>query len=229
MSSFELFVATRYLRAQRKQVMISVITVISIIGVAAGVMALVIALAINNGFRSSLEGSLLGATAHVSILEKETAVGIDNWQQIAEKLSKIPHVTSASPGLYDPSYIVGPVSGSGAVIKGVSVKRNAAVPDTLRYLKAGSLGGLVSAEGELPGVILGSRLADSIGAVVGKTCPTFGAQRGVDSIRPAPEFCAAQSGGNLRIRLLRYRHELGFYGSASGPKSFRAGRRGEQH
>jgi lipoprotein-releasing system permease protein len=168
-SSFELFVATRYLRAQRKQVMISVITVISIIGVAAGVMALVIALAINNGFRSSLEGSLLGATAHVSILEKETAVGIENWQQIAQKLSNIPHVISASPGLYDPSYISGPVTGSGAVIKGVAVRPNATVPDPLRHLKAGSLDGLVSAEGELPGIILGSRLADNIGAVVGKT------------------------------------------------------------
>lgn len=164
---FEIFVATRYLRAQRKQVMISVITVISIIGVAAGVMALVIALAINNGFRSSLEGSLLGATAHVSILEKETAVGIDNWQQIAQKLSKIPHVVSASPGLYDSGYISGPVTGSGAVIKGVSVP-SATVPDTLRHLKAGSLDGLVSQKGEMPGIILGSRLADNIGAVVGK-------------------------------------------------------------
>ena len=148
---FEFFVATRYLRAQRKQVMISVITVISIIGVAAGVMALVIALAINNGFRSSLEGSLLGATAHVSILEKETAVGIDNWQQIAQKLSKIPHVTSASPGLYDSGYINGPVTGSGAVIKGVSVRPNATMPDTLRHLKSGSLDGLISKEWRIAG------------------------------------------------------------------------------
>src|SRR5450631_1529011 len=165
---FEYFIANRYLRAQRKQVMISVITAISVIGVAAGVMALVIALAINNGFRSTLEGSLLGATAHVSILEKERAEGIENWQQIAQKLSTIPHVTSASPGLYDSGYISGPVTGSGAVIKGVSVGGNAAIPDTLRHLKAGTLDGLTSAEGELPGIILGSRLADSIGAVVGK-------------------------------------------------------------
>ena len=167
MTSFELFVATRYLRAQRKQVMISVITVISIIGVTAGVMALVIALAITNGFRSSLEGSLLGATAHVSILEKETAVGIDNWQQISQKLSKIPHVTSASPGLYDSGYINGPVTGSGAVIKGILVP-SASVPDALRHLKSGSLEGLISKTGEMPGIILGSRLADNIGAVVGK-------------------------------------------------------------
>jgi len=111
---------------------------------------------------------LLGATAHVSILEKETAVGIENWQEIARKLSSLPHVTSASPGLYDPSYISGPITGAGAVIKGVSVGGNATVPDTLRHLKAGSLDGLKSADGERPGIILGSRLAENIGAVVGK-------------------------------------------------------------
>ncbi|MBM3776092.1 MAG: ABC transporter permease, partial [Acidobacteria bacterium] len=62
---FELFVAGRYLRARRKEAVISVITAISIMGVAAGVMALVIALAINNGFRGTLQRNLLGAMAHV--------------------------------------------------------------------------------------------------------------------------------------------------------------------
>src|SRR5690349_20442857 len=67
--AFELFVASRYLRAKRKQAVISIITVISVVGVAAGVMALVIALAINTGFRNTLQRNLLGATAHVTILE----------------------------------------------------------------------------------------------------------------------------------------------------------------
>ena len=74
---FEFFVARRYLRAKRKQAVISVITVISVIGVAAGVMALVIALAVNNGFRSTLQRNLLGATAAVSIQEKEPGNGIE--------------------------------------------------------------------------------------------------------------------------------------------------------
>src|SRR5262249_45909583 len=98
---FELFVARRYLSAKRKQVVISVITVISVIGVAAGVGALVIAIAINNGFRSTIERNLLGATAHVTIMEKERGPGIENWEQIAAKLAKLPHVVSAEPGLYD--------------------------------------------------------------------------------------------------------------------------------
>lgn len=202
MTSFELFVASRYLRAQRKQVMISVITAISVIGVAAGVMALVIALAINNGFRSSLEGSLLGATAHVSILEKERAEGIENWQDLAQKLARIPHVTSASPGLYDSGYISGPVTGSGAVIKGVSVGANATIPDTLRHLKAGSLDGLTSAEGEWPGIILGSRLADSIGAVVGKPVQLLVPNGELTPYGPVPKFVRVRVAGTF---------ESGFY------------------
>ena len=76
MSRFEWMVALRYLRAKRKQTVISVITVISILGVAAGVTALIIALAINNGFQSTLQSSLLSATAHVSILERNPEFGI---------------------------------------------------------------------------------------------------------------------------------------------------------
>src|SRR6202035_5386094 len=98
---FELFIPRRYLRAKRKQVVISVITVISVIGVAAGVMALVIALAINNGFRSTLVRNLLGLTAHVRIQEKEIGEGIEGWEQISAQLARLPHVKSAAPALYD--------------------------------------------------------------------------------------------------------------------------------
>ena len=92
LSSFELFIAGRYLRAKRKQAVISVITVISVLGVAAGVMALVIALAVNNGFRVTLQSNLLGATAHVSILEKESSDGIEDWRNLTQKLRALPHV-----------------------------------------------------------------------------------------------------------------------------------------
>src|SRR4051794_10978021 len=119
---FEFFVARRYLRAKRKQVVISVITGISIVGVAAGVMALVIALAINAGFSSTLQKNLLGATGHITILEKEPGEGIAGWEQLAAKLAKLPHVVAATPGLYEPAMVSGPVRSSGAEIKGISVK-----------------------------------------------------------------------------------------------------------
>src|SRR4051794_21970791 len=96
---FEVFVANRYLRAKRKQTEISIITVISILGVAAGVMALIISLAVNNGFRSALQDSFLSATAHVSIRERVSGPGISDWQRLIPALKALPHVKSADPGL----------------------------------------------------------------------------------------------------------------------------------
>src|SRR5712691_6455778 len=159
---FELFIARRYLSAKRKQVVISVITVISVIGVAAGVGALVIALAINNGFRTTLERNLLGATAHVTILEKERGSGIEGWEQIAAKLSKLSHVTSAEPGLYDGAWITGPLDGVGAIVKGVLPEKAAVTNEFLAHLKAGSIRDLITQPGEQPGIILGAKMAERI-------------------------------------------------------------------
>src|SRR5262249_30644508 len=121
---FEYFIARRYLRAKRKQVLISVITLISVIGVAAGVMALVIGMAVTNGFRGTLERNLLGTTSDVMILAKDRE-GISGWEDLAEKLSHLPHVKSAAPGLYDGGLLVGPVDSGIVKIKGISLKPGA--------------------------------------------------------------------------------------------------------
>ncbi len=192
---FELFIARRYLRAKRKQVVISVITFISVAGVAAGVMALVIALAIENGFKATLERNLLGATAHVSILEKEQGEGIENWEQLAQKLAKLPHVVSATPGLYESAYIKGPVQGDGAEIKGVNTAQGTALPDALKHLKAGSIDGLMANEGDLPGIVLGARLAQSIGAVNGKLVNILVPDQELTPYGPRPTYVKARVAG----------------------------------
>ncbi len=166
MASFELTVAGRYLRARRGEKVIPVITVISIAGVAAGVMALVIALAVNNGFRGTLQRSLLGATSHVDIVEKEPGEGIANWKQLSPLLGKLPHVTGVSPAIYDQVFLSGPKAAKGAIVKGIDVKSELATNDLLRKLKAGSVDRLTEDDNGLPGVILGSRLADESGAVL---------------------------------------------------------------
>src|SRR5579871_4700011 len=164
-NTFELFVATRYLRAKRKQTVISVITVISIIGVAAGVMALVIGIAINNGFRTTLQRSLLGATAHVMLLKKDPSQGISNWAELDPKLQRIPHVLSVSPVLYGKVVLYGALGVSqveGGQLKGIPPD---APGDILRHLKEGSFDGLKNTAG-LPGIILGTNLAQKTGALL---------------------------------------------------------------
>lgn len=163
LNRFELFVASRYLRAKRKQAVISVITVISIVGVAAGVMALVIALAINNGFRNTLQRSLLGATAHVTLLAKDPSDGIPNWRELVPKLRRLAHVQSVSPGLYGTVLMTGPMQSAGANLKGVPIDTP---PDVLLHLKEGSFDGLRKTKG-MPGIIMGARLAQSTGMLLG--------------------------------------------------------------
>jgi len=159
---FELFVALRYLRAKRKQAVISIITVISILGVAAGVMALVIALAINNGFRGTLQRNLLGATAHISVLEKEPGYGIEEWPALVEKLRNLPGVTGVAPSFYGPIMLIGGKQSSGGILKGVEPSSAAGQFEILAHLKQGSLQDLNRSSG-LPGIILGSKLAQALG------------------------------------------------------------------
>src|ERR1700686_1133772 len=97
---FELFVAARYLRAKRRQAVIGVITGISILGVAAGVASLIIALAINNGFRQDLQERLLGSPSHVNLMRVEND-GIRDWRALQQKLETLPHVKAAAPAIYE--------------------------------------------------------------------------------------------------------------------------------
>src|SRR5579884_4417169 len=172
MSRFEWMVALRYLRAKRKQ---TVITVISILGVAAGVTALIVALAVNNGFQSTLQASLLSATAHVSIEQRNPDFGIEHWEQLIPKLRRLKHVISASPGLYGQVNLRGPLVGTGAVLKGVLLGRGAPVPDMLRHLKAGSLDDFQNGDGENC-IILGSGLAKQTGVEVNSPVTVIGNQ-----------------------------------------------------
>ncbi len=97
---FELFIATRYLRAKRRQAFIGIITAISIAGVAAGVASLIVALAINNGFRQDLQQRLIGSTSHISLL-RISDDGINNWPSLLDRLSKQPHVVAAAPAIFE--------------------------------------------------------------------------------------------------------------------------------
>ena len=138
---FELFIATRYLRAKRRQAFIGVITGISILGVAAGVASLIVALAINNGFRQDLQARLLGSTAHISLLRVESD-GIRDWRPLLEKLSKRPHVVAAAPAIYEQVLISRGPRARGAVLKGMLPQYERKVSDLLQTVTLGSASAL---------------------------------------------------------------------------------------
>jgi len=182
--TFELFIAGRYLRARRKEAVISVITAISVIGVAAGVMALVIALAVTSGFSKTLQRNLLGAMAHISVIPRQPGDGIENWQELVARIRKVPHVTAVSPALYSPTFLTGPIQSKGSYIKGVDIDSELALSGTLRKLKAGSLDRLRDPNASPPGIILGSRLAEDVGMRIGDNIELLADEMTPMTVRP---------------------------------------------
>jgi lipoprotein-releasing system permease protein len=165
---FELFVASRYLRAKRRQAVIGVITGISIAGVAAGVASLIVALAINNGFRQDLQDRLLGSTSHINLLRIQSD-GIKEWRPLMDRLAKEPHIVASAPAIYEQVLISRGPRARGAVLKGMIPSEENKVSDLLKTVAIGSADGLeVSPNRVAPGLRSGE------GGTPGTPDPTAG-------------------------------------------------------
>jgi lipoprotein-releasing system permease protein len=169
---FELFIASRYLRAKRRQAVVGVITAISIVGVAAGVASLILALAITNGMRRDMQKSLLSSTSQIQLMRVAND-GIEDWRPLTDRLRHLPHVTAAAPALYGQVLISRGARSGGALLKGILPAEERTVSSLLNDLQQGSAAALApqaksASDGSvLPPLVLGSDLADQIGAGVG--------------------------------------------------------------
>ncbi len=184
---FEFFVALRYLKAKRRQAVVSLITVISVMGVMAGVCALVVALAINNGFREELEKRLLGATANINLL-RASQDGIKNYETLAANLSQLPHVVATAPTLYEEVLVSSHSRAQGVVLKGVDPSREVRVGDLLTRLREGSLEGLSRPFPNADPIIIGKELAKSLGVFVGDTVLVTSPQGYLTPLEVVPKF-----------------------------------------
>lgn len=155
---FEWFVARRYLRSPYRPAVLRLVTLFSVLGVSAGVATLVIALAMNSGFRETLQAKLLGVTAHVS-LTRPGPGGIRNYNSLAEKLRKIPGIRSVTPGIYQTVLLSFGGQARGVVIKGVDVEEEKRSDEALQKLAAGQLDFAADGEG-IEGMLVGKQLAE---------------------------------------------------------------------
>jgi lipoprotein-releasing system permease protein len=172
---YELRIALRYLTAKRKQAFISVISAISMLGVVVGVMALMIALGLMTGLQKEIRQRILGATAHLSIF-KAGRDSMEEFEEVAERVRKLPHVEGASPAVYGKALISSATSSALATVKGVRPETERTVTELGRQVHEGKLDDLVPApEGQLPVVLLGQDLANGLavgpGDVVTVTSP----------------------------------------------------------
>jgi lipoprotein-releasing system permease protein len=228
---FELFIATRYLRAKRRQAVVGVITAISVIGVAAGVASLIIAMAITNGMEQDLQARLVGSTSHVDLMRVK-ADGIRDWRPLLEKLRKLPHVTAAAPGLYGQVLISRGARSGGALIKGVIPKDERNVGDLLQSVIDGSAAKLepvaapetgstaVQATQPIPPIVIGKDLAETIGAGVGDTVQVISPQGELSPLGLVPRYRAFSVVGIFKSGFYQYDSTYTFIRLADAQKLF---------
>ena len=242
---FELFVAARYLRAKRRQAVIGVITVISILGVAAGVASLIIALAINNGFRQDLQERLLGSTSHINLLRVQSD-GIRNWQELLARLEKQPHVLAGAPAIYEQVLISRGARAQGAILKGILAQDERGVSDILDTIKSGSADSLEAKEqkgqgassspdpdepnplsarvtASLPPIILGKDMADQLGAAVGSVVTVTSPQGELTPFGIVPKYKRFKVTGIFSSSFYEYDSSWAFIPLSDAQKLFDLG------
>jgi lipoprotein-releasing system permease protein len=162
---FELFLSIRYLRAKRKQAFISVITVISVLGVMIGVMALVVVLSVMNGFRADLMSKILGVKSHLLVLSYKGA--FNDYKRVAGRVGQVEGAVATTPFIHSQVMVNRSGNVSGAILRGIHPQTAGNVLSLERMIKDGSLSSLESSRDGLPTIIIGSELSKQLGAYPG--------------------------------------------------------------
>ena len=161
----ELFLSIRYLRAKRKQAFISVITVISVLGVMIGVMALVVVLSVMNGFRADLMSKILGVKSHLLVLSYKGA--FNDYKRVAGRVGQVEGAVATTPFIHSQVMVNRSGNVSGAILRGVHPETAGNVLSIESMIKDGSLSSLESSWDGLPTIIIGNELSKQLGAYPG--------------------------------------------------------------
>ena len=218
---FELFIAARYLRAKRRQAVVGVITLISVIGVMAGVASLIIALAITNGMRRDMQEKLVGSTAHVMLM-RTAGDGIRDWRPLLERLRTLPHVTAAAPGLYGQVLISKGARAGDGLVEGILPADQNTISDILQNVKKGSAEALEPQSSEsasqqvggetaaVPPIVIGQDLAEALGAEVGDKVMVTSPQGELTPFGIVPKYQGYQVAGIFKSGFYQYDSSYAF-------------------
>lgn len=222
---YEWFIGLRYLKAKRKQTFISIITVISIVGVMVGVMALIIVLAVMSGFEKTLKEKILGTQAHLVVL-KASDQGMDHPEEVIKKVEEVKGVLSAAPFIFSQVMLSSESGVSGVVLKGVDPERVGRVTDLARNLKSGRLEDLKGEkEGEPPGIILGVELAKHLGLSLEDSIQVITPLGTVTPMGMMPKMKRFQVKGIFYSGMYEYDNTMAYISLESAQKFFSMGSR----
>lgn len=205
---FELQIALRYLLAKRRQVFISVISLVSTLGVTVGVMALVIALALMTGMQQELRDRILGAMAHISVWKTG---GIADYRAEAQRIAQIPGVVAAAPATYSKALVTTDRADTFLTIKGIDPTLEREVTEIAGAMTGGSLEALEATnEDGLPGIVIGHGLAGTLGAFVGDSVTLLTPQGTLSPMGMSPRMRRFKIVGTFRLGLIEFDQAYGF-------------------
>ena len=184
--SYSSFIALRYLKGRRRHTPISLNTIISIGGVALGVMALIVVLSVMSGFENDLMKKILGTNSPI-IVSSFNDKGITDYNQQMKKIQEVPHVVSVAPFTYSEVMLTSPSSVSGIILKGVDPASIGKVTELSKTMVAGSISGLNTA-GPVPGILLGRELAANLGVRTGERVRVVSPFGTITPLGVAPKF-----------------------------------------
>jgi lipoprotein-releasing system permease protein len=206
--SFELFVALRYLLARRKQAFISLISLISTLGVAVGVMALVIALALMTGLQGEVRDRILGSTAHVYVWN---TAGIEDYHAEIAKLKAVPGVIGAAPAVLGRALISTDRADAFISFKGIDPAIEGEVTDLQRTMQQGSIAAVAPAsEEELAGILIGRNLAEQLGVSVGDSATLVTPTGTLSPVGMIPRSRRVRIAGIFQLGLYEFDAAYGF-------------------
>jgi lipoprotein-releasing system permease protein len=205
---FEVHIALRYLFARRKQAFISVISLVSTLGVIVGVMALVLALALMTGMQGELRDRILGATAHLFVWKHG---GITDYQAESAALRKVAGVTGAAPAIIGKALISSGRGEAFITLKGVDPALERGVTDIERAMKSGQFDA-IAADGDdgLPGIVIGTDLAQTLGVVEGDEVTVLTPQGNLTPMGVYPRSRRVRVVGRFSLGLFEFDSAYGF-------------------
>ncbi len=216
---WELRVALRYLTARRKQAFISLISGVAILGVAVGVMALLIALGLMTGLQSEIRSRILGATAHLSVF-RVRGEPFGDFDAVLEKVRRVPGVAGAAPAIHGQVLLTGPSGTAVARLKGIVASEERTVTEVISRAEAGAVRQLeYPPEGPAP-VLLGSVLARSLGVAPGDFVTVTSPRGRLSPIGMLPLVSRLRVVGSVRTGLFEFDSQFGYVPLAAAERLF---------
>jgi lipoprotein-releasing system permease protein len=218
MMRYELFISLRYLKAKRKQIFISVITILSIGGVGLGVMALVVVLSVMSGFTEDLKKKILGTNAHLVILQHGSPMR--NYGEVIQRVEGIEGVVATTPFIFSQAMLTSENNVHGIILRGIDPDTAGRVINIESTLKKGSMDSLKREAGSsrLPGILLGKELAQTLGVMLDDTVVVISPLGALAPMGTGPPMKKFRVGGIFDSGMYEYDTSLAYISLPSAQK-----------